>query len=1772
MEKPLPIRIPQGEAASLNLDTFRTPSAWSTRSETDVGLDVDDWLTNYLGQKLCTLCGDFVPLSSIDALLQRDSVRRAISKFVPRELRAFGGRQKGQLPSGADPDGLDRSIVFYVSRSDATSPDGKIFRIVHLGNTDDKEIRPSRDSWGRYFYFINLNSDASVQTPGPGDKHVESWMNRDVMSGELDNSLMLEDVYLLLKTMRTRRREIDPVPPPKSSHSLRTIDVPDAMEAFATKIFEASENLKESVRLKLPATVSDKSLVDSYRASLRSWFETIRFLLDDADTVHILDSEMGGPSLDLRYWRQRTVVCDSVLKEMQAYNNRAFLGDLSKNFPDLSAKWKQLCARLVELRHESQNNVKHLQSIDHFFQPLYRTLPPKLNKAIKGIVQAIRWMSSLSHFYDNPSRVTFLFMKVSEQLLQRICVYVRGTPQKGRSDSTDVAENAVGRGAMVSGHRARLVLSEGEVGGQRGASYLQDKVETTSVWNSDAGKLGESAGHVAQLVDTYKAEFLAAKANVSSANSKWQFDLPEEDLFGKLDKLCERLNSIASIVQTLENFEALNDFDFKNSTHFDPGVVQSVLNEVWSLRRYLVEEIPHPLASMTHSHDHSNSNGAPMATFERGSVSELDGDGFLSTNQQQQRPHSPRSPRSPQHGKSGGGTRKRAWSHSAETLSTTNSSAQLLSSLLRSSANFDLLYSACEQRFEIFVEEVDKQVAYAVKGFIGSLRDTKHALDIMIQLRKMPLFQRPRLDEELQEQCQEMLARFAEEVVKVEGLYKKEANQPPQFRDMPSVVSSICWARQLSRRIEEPLEKFNQISLGWFSLKQIAGNREETSHAMKMSKKLLRALAEFELRYIEEWSRNASQTVAECFSKPILTLSSKNLNVEDGSHTKKAGTVSKSLTQEESKSQGRDRRVYKVNFDWKIRQCTREVKLLSNLHVIVPEQIRAVSDHADLLQPIVQKLEYLVKQFQTLVSKVNDGSYKVLLRPWLSKLEKKFRPGIKLVTWNSTNINLFCEKIQDDLSQVTDLVEKANDMMDAQIIDGFAALEQVNLAPDPSTVSNGKFMLENWLASYVEQCETMCEFVSSKSSSINASVGELVTLFSWRNGKDLRLQHESAFEGFSRTHEHQLRDILKKTIVRNLCQLQHFLLGLNRQQHSHINSSRLLVPQASLAVEVELKIPYFVTCPTLDELKLATKKVVKAILGVVGNIPPWMNSWMKDVPNGVNDAGQLEEDSTSSPLQKVLAEDPTVNSVIDSILGDAFEGRRLLLNDIFEDFSCFEWLWQKDMHKEINLILSPTADKMIAGASTINIDLFEDKFTFFNEQADKIRSLNLIEGSVRPLSLSLTLLKQMLMAEVERWQNEFGMALGESTRQEVDAIAKFLEGISQKINTEVDGISGLFDKMSLLSKVRDQEPEIEMRFFPIMEAHKLLKRFDIRLLPQDEAHVLKIRKRWEELGDEIEVEADNLNLIQPKFRRMLIQMSADFRENVTSFKQRWADNGPKDKGLDFNEALSRYTAFKHEHVELSSRQTGIHQGESLFALPRSNTKALDKIQFELKQLHECFKLYGEMNAAIEKQKATVWVNLDFQIIRSQMKAVASNAQDMQSFAMGYDIFQRLDTKLREYLRLLPLLIKMSHHSFGPQQWKEVETAIDHYWSNDMHFLTLSSILLAQTALLFNMEAVEMICLTAQKEHEVLQQFSKVQDDWVFKALFFQQQGMQQLMSPKAKSPKASTITDTGNPSKSTPMGPALHEHKMATVLLDLEESATILSALLNSRFSDKVCL
>ena len=105
----------------------------------------------------------------------------------------------------------------------------------------------------------------------------------------------------------------------------------------------------------------------------------------------------------------------------------------------------------------------------------------------------------------------------------------------------------------------------------------------------------------------------------------------------------------------------------------------------------------------------------------------------------------------------------------------------------------------------------------------------------------------PSLREPIREQYTKVLLQFGKEIDHTTKIYQKHKNEPPTGRDLPPIAGKIAWARQLYRRIQEPMDAFK--------IHPTILKDPDAKKIIKSYNKAATVLVEFECLYYQAWSK-----------------------------------------------------------------------------------------------------------------------------------------------------------------------------------------------------------------------------------------------------------------------------------------------------------------------------------------------------------------------------------------------------------------------------------------------------------------------------------------------------------------------------------------------------------------------------------------------------------------------------------------------------------------------------------------------------------------------------------------------------------------------------------------------------------------------------------------------------------------------------------------------------------------------------------------------------
>lgn len=88
-----------------------------------------------------------------------------------------------------------------------------------------------------------------------------------------------------------------------------------------------------------------------------------------------------------------------------------------------TSKWRSIELRVTEALNEAKDNVKYLQTLEKFIDPLYNGDPDTIKETLPALMNSIKMIHTIARYYNTNERMTSLFVKITNQMIKR-CKYM----------------------------------------------------------------------------------------------------------------------------------------------------------------------------------------------------------------------------------------------------------------------------------------------------------------------------------------------------------------------------------------------------------------------------------------------------------------------------------------------------------------------------------------------------------------------------------------------------------------------------------------------------------------------------------------------------------------------------------------------------------------------------------------------------------------------------------------------------------------------------------------------------------------------------------------------------------------------------------------------------------------------------------------------------------------------------------------------------------------------------------------------------------------------------------------------------------------------------------------------------------------------------------------------------------------------------------------------------------------------------------------------------
>eukprot|EP00667_Euglena_gracilis_P000005 EG_transcript_5 len=473
------------------------------------------------------------------------------------------------------------------------------------------------------------------------------------------------------------------------------------------------------------------------------------------------------------------------------------------------------------------------------------------------------------------------------------------------------------------------------------------------------------------------------------------------------------------------------------------------------------------------------------------------------------------------------------------------------------------------------IQELESSLQVFINSSFENITSTINALKLLKKFQS--ILKRETLRADLESKYMVIFHNYGLDLENVQKMYERHKQSPPSLRNWPPISSNITWSQQLLRRIEEPMNKFQQNAI-------IMSNQKESKKIIKSYNKIARALVEYEAIWLNAWK----QSISNC----------------------RAGLAATLIVRDQGK-------LY-VNFDMEIFQLIRECKCLLLIGIKLPEAPRMVLMQATKLKMFYTQLTHALKEYDRVVGMINPVTQALML-PNIQALDKLVYPGETILTWQSLNIDGYLAKLAVGVSRLEELVQKVNGIIDNRVQSNLRMISKTLLVHLPEDES---FSLDQFVRLQESYIKEQSEFINVKNIEVQNATQDVIhaiTMAQQDDGIKAVIPPDEVKKLMLHFNRLMFKAILTTT-TRSLNLIKK-RVG-TRSRHGF-----MLVDKPFFDVSVELHAPHVMLNPSLDEVQSAINTAATEVLRCSKYIKQW---------DGLSNMSFFEEIAKNKEIVKVV--------------------------------------------------------------------------------------------------------------------------------------------------------------------------------------------------------------------------------------------------------------------------------------------------------------------------------------------------------------------------------------------------------------------------------------------------------------------------------------------------------------------------------------------------------
>ncbi|KAL8907361.1 MAG: hypothetical protein Q9207_001479 [Kuettlingeria erythrocarpa] len=294
-------------------------------------------------------------------------------------------------------------------------------------------------------------------------------------------------------------------------------------------------------------------------------------------------------------------------------------------------------------------------------------------------------------------------------------------------------------------------------------------------------------------------------------------------------------------------------------------------------------------------------------------------------------------------------------------------------------------------------------------------------------------------------------------------------------------------------------------------------------------------------------------------------------------------------------------------------------------------------------------------------------------------------------------------------------------------------------------------------------------------------------------------------------------------------------------------------------------------------------------------------------------------------------------------------------------------------------------------------------------------------------------------AKYDQWQHEilqqFASRLGYRVREvyvDVEKTRRELESQSLEASSTAQAVSFITIVQQSRQKVDAWEPEVDV----FRQGQTTLSRQRYQF-PPDWLYVDQIDHQWSALT---EILARKLKIVDDQTDALRAKTLAEDKavgDRVADITDRWNEEKPISGNIPPDQAIFILRSFESRLNTLSADAVMVSRAKEALDLPSTSGNILSSISEEVQDFMSVWAALSTIWKSLNELREAQWASLQPRKLRQSLESLVKMTKEMPSRMRQYAAFEHIQTVLRQYLKVNPLLADLKSEAVRERHWVRI---------------------------------------------------------------------------------------------------------------------------------------